>query len=247
MSTLTIGEVLNRLKDEFEDITISKIRFLESEGLVTPDRTESGYRQFDDDDVERLRYVLRTQRDRYLPLKVIREELERIDAGEQVRPAPPPPPPNGADDAAEETPSTGSAGDRAAERPSAAMETDPAGVDLSLDELRDACGLTTAQIRALREHGVLEGEDRFDGDDLRIAEVAARLIELGLEPRHLRMYGQFADRESALYEQLIAPLLRQRNPDSRRRASEQTRALAGAGRDLHSHLLTRELRRIVGT
>ena len=86
MSTHTIGEVLNQLRDEFDDITISKIRFLESEGLISPDRTESGYRKFTRADIDRLRYVLRAQRDRYLPLKVIREELDRLDAGLSVQP-----------------------------------------------------------------------------------------------------------------------------------------------------------------
>jgi DNA-binding transcriptional MerR regulator len=91
LRTHTIGEVLNRLKDEFDDITISKIRFLEAEGLISPDRTESGYRKFTDADIDRLRYVLRAQRDRYLPLKVIKEELQRIDAGLPVAPPDPTP------------------------------------------------------------------------------------------------------------------------------------------------------------
>ena len=91
MTSHTIGEVLNRLKDEFDDITISKIRFLEAEGLITPDRTASGYRQFLDGDIERLRYVLRAQRDRYLPLKVIKDELDKIDAGLPLETAPPEP------------------------------------------------------------------------------------------------------------------------------------------------------------
>jgi DNA-binding transcriptional MerR regulator len=228
--SLTIGEVLNHLKEEFEDITISKIRFLESEGLISPDRTESGYRQFSDDDLERLRYVLRTQRDRYLPLKVIKEELDRLDAGEEIAPPPPPPPPTAA----------------RSEHGDLLEAADPVDEHLGVEEVCARTGLDAAQVRALREHGVLEGDDRFDADDVAVAQTAAELIELGLEPRHLRMYRQFSDRESALYEQLVTPLMKQRNPDSRRRAAEQARDLARSGRDLHTRLLARELRRIVG-
>jgi DNA-binding transcriptional MerR regulator len=276
--TLTIGEVLNELKDEFADITISKIRFLESEGLISPERTDSGYRKFTPQDVERLRYVLRTQRDRYLPLKVIREELDRMDAGEPSELAPPPPPVVSGDD-----PDEPPAADRpaASDEPVAgrratvdvdARDATPRPVDevngsaragsgtgyvappleeaaddvsLSISELAQATDLPTTTLRALQEHGILSDNDRFDGDDLRLARTASDLLALGLEPRHLRMYRQFAERESAFYEQIISPLLRQRNPDSRRKAQEQVGELVRAGDTLNRHLLVRELRSLL--
>ena len=240
MKTFTIGEVLNHLKDEFDDITISKIRFLESEGLIHPDRTDSGYRKFTEDDIERLRYVLRAQRDRYLPLKVIKEELDRLDAGLPVEvPAPPTPPGEPESEpqsvAADVPPST--AGGPVLEEPPA--------VQLTVAELTDATGLESGEIQALCDHGLLADDEPFDGDDLRIARSAARLMMLGLEPRHLRMYVQFADRETALYEQLVTPLLKQRNPDARTAASDQLEDLVSHGSRLHGTILARELRSLL--
>jgi DNA-binding transcriptional MerR regulator len=253
--THTIGEVLNRLKDEFDDITISKIRFLEAEGLISPDRTESGYRKFTPADIDRLRYVLRAQRDRYLPLKVIKDELARIDAGLPVEAPPSKPDPDEVavlrGEEGEPVPDEAAAVDRAAptDAPHDAgdvipplLASAPSDVELSASELADATGLTDREIGQLRDHGLLPPGPRFDGDDLRVAKLAADLVEWGLEPRHLRMYRQFADREQALYEQLVAPLLRQRNPDSRQTAMEQIEQLGATGGRLHRALLARELR-----
>jgi DNA-binding transcriptional MerR regulator len=239
MGTHTIGEVLNRLKGEFDDITISKIRFLESEGLISPDRTESGYRKFTDDDVERLRYVLRSQRDRYLPLKVIKQELARIDAGEP----PLAPEPDG-------SPAVGMAGAGVAggQGRSSSASTPPvfapasSEVVLSARELADSAGLSEAELGALRDHALLGDGPTYDADDLRVAQLAAQLLAAGLEARHLRMYRQFAEREAALAEQLVAPLLRQRNPDSRRQAEERAELLATVGGGLHRALLAEQLR-----
>ncbi|MDQ3932771.1 MAG: MerR family transcriptional regulator [Actinomycetota bacterium] len=247
MRTFTIGEVLNRLKDEFEDITISKIRFLESEGLIHPDRTESGYRKFTDHDVERLRYVLRTQRDRYLPLKVIKEELDRLDAGVPLET---PPPPTLEGYASVRGNLSADRGDQtlagravaAPFDPPSPLDTPPADVQLSIVELCDAINLENSDVQDLRDHGLLQGETTFDGDDLQVARVAAELMRLGLEPRHLRMYHQFADRELALYQQLVLPLLKQRNPDSRRVAVSHLDDLVRHGTRLHRMLLARELR-----
>jgi DNA-binding transcriptional MerR regulator len=254
VTTHTIGEVLNRLKDEFDDITISKIRFLEAEGLISPDRTESGYRKFTPADIDRLRYVLRAQRDRYLPLKVIKDELARIDAGLPVEAPPSKPDPGevavlrgeevepageaATGGAAEAGPAPGDAEDVVPPL----LASAPSDVQLTASELADATGLTDREIGQLRDHGLLPTGPRFDGDDLRIAKLAADLVEWGLEPRHLRMYRQFADREQALYEQLVAPLLRQRNPDSRQTAMEQIEQLGATGGRLHRALLARELR-----
>jgi DNA-binding transcriptional MerR regulator len=254
VKTHTIGEVLNRLKDEFDDITISKIRFLEAEGLISPDRTESGYRKFTPDDIDRLRYVLRAQRDRYLPLKVIKEELGRLDAGLPVTEPSvgaaaertpggavdaPGAPAARADGAANGGPTAVAA---AATDASSSLDAPPAEVQLSGSQLADASGLTEQDVASLREHGLLSAGPSYDGDDLQVVKLAAELLEAGLEARHLRMYRQFADREAALAEQLVSPMLRQRNPDSRRSATDRAQRLATVGGDLHRTLLVRQLR-----
>lgn len=221
----TIGEVLNRLKSEFDDVTISKIRFLESEGLIAPLRSESGYRQFSTVDVERLRYVLRAQRDRYLPLRVIKDELARLDAGlplevEQV-----------------EAP-VGLEGEAAGADRSIGALTD---VSLDVSELAQASGLSDAELAALVEHGLLAGAGPYDGSALRVAKVSAELMRRGLEARHLRTYRLAVEREASLIEQLVAPLLRQRNPESRRRAASQIEELVELGARLHALLLERHV------
>ncbi|MCC5948395.1 MAG: MerR family transcriptional regulator [Nitriliruptoraceae bacterium] len=234
MTSFTIGEVLNQLKDEFDDITISKIRFLEAEGLIHPDRTDSGYRKFTGHDVERLRYVLRAQRDRYLPLKVIKDELARVDAG---LPALPDEPDTDADGAGSATSTPPLA------TPSRSL-LDPGLTDLQLsgEELAEAAGADAGVLEELRTHGLIGSGPVYDGDDLRIVKTAAQLLDSGLEGRHLRMYRQFADREATLIEALVAPALRQRNPESRRAASDRAERVAVAGNGLHQALLARLLR-----
>ncbi len=258
MRTYTIGEVLNRLKDEFDDITISKIRFLESEGLISPDRTDSGYRKFTDPDIDRLRYVLRSQRDRYLPLKVIKDELERLDAGLPIddRPAAPPEAVTGTEPGHPAAPVVGSSPDGTAPvavpaAPASApparsvFDAGPTDVTLSLQELCDASGLEAQDIRSLADHGLIRGDTTFDGDDLQIARTAAQLLEIGLEPRHLRMYRQFADRELSLAEQLVSALLRQRNPEARATAQRRVDEIVEHGARLHRAVLARELRALL--
>jgi DNA-binding transcriptional MerR regulator len=222
----TIGEVLNRLKAEFDDVTISKIRFLESEGLITPQRSDSGYRQFSTADVERLRYVLRAQRDRYLPLRVIKDELARLDAGLPIEVEPVDPPAViGAD--GQPGPTTSSA----------------ALSDVSLDrsELAQAAGLTPQEMDELAEHGLIPRNGPYDGETLRIVRVAAELMRRGLDARHLRTYRLAAEREATLIEQRVIPLLRQRNPESRRRAASQVEELVELGSRLHGLMLERQL------
>jgi len=236
----TIGEVLNRLKQEFDDVSISKIRFLESEGLVRPGRSESGYRQFSDADVERLRHVLLAQRDRYLPLKVIKEELSRIDAGLPV-----------------------DAGLTAGDEPHADAGSSPAtltlrkggrpGVsteilsDVALDrgELLHASGLDEESLEGLVANGILEESSSYDGAALRTARVSAELLRRGLEPRHLRAYRLAAEREADRVEQLVAPQLRQRNPDSRREASTRAGEMIALGSQLHRLLLEDRLAHVL--
>ncbi|MFU8839870.1 MAG: MerR family transcriptional regulator [Nitriliruptoraceae bacterium] len=246
-TTHTIGEVLNQLRDEFDDITISKIRFLETEGLISPDRTESGYRKFTPADIDRLRYVLRAQRDRYLPLKVIREELDRRDVG--LAPLPPEtvssadghppvsrvPPPPGAGSGPVAVPVA------PVSLPSRSVAGD---THLDTEGLAAAADLDVADVAGLVEHGLLAGPP-YDTEAVEIATMAGRLLGGGLEVRHLRMYRQFAERELALAEQLIGHLLRQRNPDSRTRAGEQVDLLADAGAALHRALLVQRLRALL--
>ncbi len=223
----TIGEVLNRLRQEFDDVSISKIRFLESEGLVRPGRSDSGYRQFSDEDVERLRYVLTAQRDRYLPLRVIKEELSRLDAGLPV----------------ETEPSTTPDTSRHVPDRSAALLTD---VALDRSELAHASGLSTSELDELVTHGVIVGREPFDGASLRTARLAAEMLRRGLEPRHLRAFRLAADREADRIEQLVAPLLQQRNPESRRVAATRSEELISLGAQLHRLLLEAQLSDVLG-
>jgi DNA-binding transcriptional MerR regulator len=233
----SIGEVLNRLKDEFEDITISKIRFLEAEGLINPDRTESGYRKFADGDIDRLRYVLRAQRDRYLPLKVIKDELDRIDHGLPLET------PGTTPDADDVTTIQGD--DHIPVVQTSLMASPTTDVALTTAELSEAVGLDVAVLQELVSNGVLPNTPTFDAADLRTARIVADLLHGGLEPRHLRMFTQFADRQVSLLEQLIAPLLRQRNPQSRTEASDRIERLGERGAQLHRELLGRRLRAIL--
>jgi DNA-binding transcriptional MerR regulator len=248
----TIGEVLNRLKQEFEDISISKIRFLESEGLIYPDRTESGYRKFSDDDVDRLRFILTAQRDHYLPLKVIREQLERVDAGVLDAPVP-----NGAVSAAT-LPGMDVPADN--HRRASDMRDAEAGIEprlgeqngqavLGMAEFCESAGLEPEEVRALKEYGLLAGggdeATPFDADDLMAARAARDLLRLGLEPRHMRMYALFVAREVALFEQLVVPLLRQHNPEAKKQATRLLETLSSATGRMRRALLGRELRHVV--
>jgi DNA-binding transcriptional MerR regulator len=218
----TIGEVLNRLRQEFDDVSISKIRFLESEGLIRPGRSDSGYRQFSDEDIERLRYILSAQRDRYLPLRVIKDELSRLDAGLPVEHEPV--------EQSERRP-------RASSSDSAALLTD---VALDLEELAHASGLSIEDIDALSVQGIL-GTAPFDGAALRAARLAGEMLRRGLEPRHLRAYRLAAEKEADRIEQLVSPLLQQRNPESRRVASARAEELVALGAQLHRLMLESSL------
>jgi len=227
----TIGEVLNRLKHEFDDVSISKIRFLESEGLVRPGRSESGYRQFSDTDVDRLRYVLLAQRDRYLPLKVIKDELSRMDAGLPVETE------RGEDAPVDERP--------ASTQPRQGAVQQLGDVALDRDELLHASGLSERDLNGLVANGILDDSSSFDGAALRTARIAAELLRRGLEPRHLRGYRLSAEREADHVEQLVAPLLRQRNPESRREAANRADELIALGSQLHRLLIEDRLSHVL--
>jgi DNA-binding transcriptional MerR regulator len=220
---VTIGAVCKALAQEFPDITISKIRFLEGEGLIQPERTASGYRKFYEGDVDRLRKILKMQRDEYLPLKVIKERLAREGQDSQG----PAPEDNGA--AADE------------------LVEPPTGLQMSLEEMSTATGVEKERIRELEAFGILRprsmnGEAYFDGDDYVVLSIVKDFFRFGMEPRHLTMYRHFAEREAALFEAIILPMLRQRNPDARRAASEALAELARVSRKLKQALLRTNLR-----
>lgn len=228
---LSIGEVLVSLKPEFPDVTISKIRFLESEGLIDPDRTESGYRKFTDEDVERLHEILRLQRDEYLPLKVIRERLDRGPQRNGPRPSP---------SARRDEPS-----------PEDEMTLPATDVQLTPEELAQAGGVDAALIEELESYGLLtsrsvSGVRYFDGDSLVLLKILKDFFAYGVEPRHLRMYRHFADREAGFFQAIILPVLRQRNPDARKAASESLSDLARISRQLKQALLRANLREHLG-
>ena len=230
----SIGEVLNVLKDTFPDVTVSKIRFLESEGLIDPERTSSGYRKFTEEDIERLRFILKLQRDHFLPLKVIRERLDDLENAPQAEAQP-----RLALESLE----------RDDDPPSAGLAT---GVSMSITELASASGLTPQDVDELTSYRLLDpthlreeleggepGETviRFDEHDLEAAKLCRALLDLGLEPRHLRVFRVAADRQADLAEQMAIPLSRQRNPEARKAAQEKIRELLRVGGKLVRALL----------
>jgi DNA-binding transcriptional MerR regulator len=236
----SIGEVLNVLKDAFPDVTVSKIRFLESEGLIAPERTESGYRRFTEEDIERLRFILRLQREQFLPLKVIRERLDEVDrTGGQTKLTFEEPEPSEVVEPAE----TGRE----------AMQQGGTGASFSGPELARASGLSDEQVEELTSFRLLspteirEGrpEDgaqvapqlRFHEHDLEVAKLSRALLDLGLEPRHLRVFRVAADRWADLAEQMVSPLVHQRNPEARKAAGEKVRELVRVGGRLMRALL----------
>ena len=198
---LSIGEVLTKLRGDFPDITISKIRFLESEGLIEPQRTPSGYRKFTALDLERLRYVLLLQRDQYLPLRVIKENLEALDRG--LEPAA-----NGG--VATPRPALATlAGDAAPE--SFAVTSD---IRLSREELLKASGLKDEQLVELESFGFISLRGRhYDNDALSVATAVAEMSSFGIQARHLSSFKSAADREIGLIEQVITPINRQKSSD----------------------------------
>jgi DNA-binding transcriptional MerR regulator len=228
---LSIGAVLNQLRDEFPEVTISKIRFLEAEGLVEPQRTPSGYRKFAVRDVERLGHVLRMQRDHYLPLKVIREHLDALDRGE---PLPLPAPAEPARDLL----------DPARDLLDGAMEPEASGLRIGRAELIAATGADEDELAQWESYGLVEpGPDGgYDAESVNIAKIVAELGRFGLEPRHLRAVKASADREAGLVEQVVAPLRLHRNPQTRAHAESTARELAALSVRLHAALVQSALR-----
>jgi DNA-binding transcriptional MerR regulator len=241
-ASLSIGEVLGQLRPEFPDITISKIRFLEAEGLIHPERTPSGYRKFSSGDVARLRFVLAEQRDHYLPLRVIKEHLDAIDRGLE-------PPEGGPGTALRRGPRVVTAAPEGGLPGPEAFRPEPAEVRLSRDELLASAGLEPEQLDQLEQFGLLARRGKggtYDGDALTVASCVAEMARFGIEARHLRAYRTAADREIGLFEQVVTPLMRQRNPEARGRAEEAVRELAALSVRLHATLVRAGLRAELG-
>jgi len=218
----SIGAVLDRLRGEFPDVTISKIRFLESEGLISPARSASGYRQFSGEDLDRLRFVLAAQRDHYLPLKVIKQQLDERDERTSGEPRPLVAVPSGAPEA-----------------PAAANK-----VRLTREDLLAEAGINAAMLSALEQYGIVRAGAAgfYDTDAVELARTANALTEFGIEPRHLRAFRAAADRETGLLQQIVGPMARQRDPDAAARAEDLLREMAGLSVRLHALLIRVGLR-----
>jgi DNA-binding transcriptional MerR regulator len=228
-SRISIGEVLDRLRADFPEVSISKIRYLEAEGLVEPERTAAGYRKFSHADVERLRFVLTCQREKYLPLKVIKEHLDAIDRGLE-----PPELPGGAPQVPRMVLAADNSPDPEAFRP------DSSGLRLSRRELAEAAGIDLDLLEQLEAFGLIRprsGGTHFDGDALVIAKTAGEMAAFGLEPRHLRSFKTAADREAGLVEQVVAPLRGQRDSAAKARSEDVVRQLAALSVRLHATLV----------
>jgi DNA-binding transcriptional MerR regulator len=228
--SMTIGAVTKALKQEFPDISISKIRYLEDQKLLSPRRTPGGYRLYSPSDVQRLRTILRLQRDEFLPLRVIRQELA---AGRVAEPTP-----------------VAVSGDGARRR-RAAVSVRERGPLYSLEDVLEETRADPALVRELEEYGVIKGENRggvryYDETEREIVRAVTELARYGVGGRNLRVFRTSADREAALLQQILAPALRSRNPERRKEALEALENLAAVTSHLKHLLLVRDLRTIVG-
>ncbi|HEU5280145.1 MAG TPA: MerR family transcriptional regulator [Gaiellaceae bacterium] len=216
---LTIGTVCGMLKDEFQDISISKIRYLEDQGLLAPRRTQGGYRLFSEEDVERLETILRLQRDEFLPLRVIRQELASPAARDRKR----------------------RRGGLTGEEHELDLDElcERAGIDARFARELEEYGLLAG-----RSEG---GQKRYRELDADIARACGRLARFGIAPRHLRGFRTAADREAGLIEQVVGPALRARNPERRRAGMEDLESLSELAQELGQLLFWRALRRLAST
>jgi DNA-binding transcriptional MerR regulator len=246
----SIGSVLGQLRADFPDVTISKIRFLESEGLVQPERTAAGYRQFSAADVQRLRYVLTAQRDHYLPLRVIKEHLDAMDRGEQDSP------PDGRPERL--TAGYRSRASRSLVGVPSQASSDLTGIEdfeaadsvrMTQEELLAAAGIGRKELTELEQFGLVRPGPAgfYDSDAVLVARTARAMTDFGLEPRHLRAFRASADREVGLLAQIVSPMIRQRDPDARARADEVVRELAMLSVRLHALLVKAGLRSAIGS
>jgi DNA-binding transcriptional MerR regulator len=228
---LSIGEVLEAIKVDFPDVSISKIRFLESEGLINPERTGSGYRKFYDPDVARLRYILSLQKEQFLPLRVIRERLAEADA-------------SGSIPAIE--PAGGGSATSVPAKANGSAKAPRITTDVQLDRtgLSEASGLSDDELQGLEDFGLIAADDFYDGNDLAVAKAARRLLDYGLEPRHLRMYRQWADREASFFEQIVAPMARRKDPSSQMKAAQSSQDLIGLSQQIRDAMLRTSMKQL---
>jgi hypothetical protein len=227
---LSIGEVLSKLRSEFSDITISKIRFLESEGLIEPQRTPSGYRKFTNSDLERLRFVLLAQRDQYLPLRVIKENLDALDRG--LTPA---------------KSVGGIASPRLISEDGSLIDSnfnEDQDLRLTRAELISASELSEEQLSELESYGLITIKGRhYDADALSIARAVVSISAFGIGARHLRSFKTAADREIGLVEQVTTPIRSQKGSEAKAKADEVERELASLSIKLHAALVRSGLHR----
>ena len=226
---LSIGEVLSKLRIDFSDITIPKIRFLESEGLIEPQRTPSGYRKFTNSDLERLRFVLLAQRDQYLPLRVIKENLDALDRG--LIPA-----------------STigGAATPRLATQNGemADLAIDEQDLRLTRNEILSAAGISDEQLTEIESYGLITIRGRhYDADALTIAKTIVSISAFGIGARHLRAFKTAADREIGLVEQVTTPIRSQKGSEAKAKADEVEKEIASLSIKLHASLVRAGLHR----
>lgn len=223
---MSIGAVVETLNKEFKGLSISKVRYLEDQGLIEPKRTSGGYRRFTDGDVERLRLILKLQKDRYLPLNVIKGKIRHISTG-RVK---------GSD--------------------LISLPKDEIPVDKSLlgaekrfsrEEASEATGLSAKEINELESYGLVQSEksdkgDTFSAGNVQVMHLVKNLSKHGIQPRHLRLYQNFAERESTVMEQIVAPVLKQKGDDARQKAIQTLTELADLSKQLREALLANNLR-----
>ena len=231
----SIGQALAELTAEFpdEDIKESKLRFLEAEGLVEPERTPSGYRKYSTKDMERLRFIIRAQREHYLPLKVIKEHLDAMDRGLEPQAL------NGGP-----TVPTGALGEGSAA--AELLRSDRGDVRISRRELIKTAEITEELLDQLETFGLVHtragSRQHYDGDALIVARTAGALAAFGIEPRHLRAFKTSADREVGLVEQVVSPIRRSREDGAEGRAAQATDEIAALSLRLHATLVRAGLR-----
>ena len=231
---MNIGQVLDHLRGDFPGVTISKIRFLEDQGLIKPERTQSGYRKFSGDDVDRLRYILRMQRDHYLPHKVIGEHLDAIDRGLE---------PPAIDGVVPTVPQVALAADGL---PSPESFRTTSDVRLSRRELIKIAKISEDQLVELEQFALISsrpGTGHYDTDALIVAQTARQLADFGFEPRHLRAFKTAADREVGMVEQVVAPLQRGRDAAAKGRIEDAVGEIAALSVRLHATLVKAGLHR----
>ncbi|PRZ40810.1 MerR-like DNA binding protein [Antricoccus suffuscus] len=232
--TISIGELRAALLPDFPDITISKIRYLEDAGLIQPARTASSYRKFSHGDLARVRYVLTQQRDHYLPLKVIKENLDAIDRGFEAP----------SDAGKPRVPVLAMARDRDGLPSAEEFGRAQPQLRLSRAELLEASDLTEELLESMEQYGVLapQRNGSYDADALEVAKAVAQMAEFGIEARHLRPFRTAAEREVGLFAQVVTPMMRHRTPEARGKAEETISELAALSVRLHAALVRSGLR-----